>query len=368
MRVLMTTDPIGGVWNYTLELCNAMAAHGIQVSLAILGRKPTDAQRAELARLPNVAAHESNFRLEWMSEPWGDLDQAAGWLLSLEQELGADIVHLNHLMHADLPWHAPVLSVGHSCVLSWWDATQGAESAPPAEWSVYRRKVTNSLRAADCVAAPTGAMLSELQRFYGPFRRSVVINNARRRQSFSVSRKEPFVFSAGRLWDRAKNVDALVAVAPHISAPVVVAGEVTSPQGRVAHAPNLQLLGPLDPSTIATWYSRAAIYALPAHYEPFGLTALEAALSGCALILGDIPSLREVWGAAARYVPPDDHESLQETLNQFLANTSLRQRFGARAMARARQFTPARQVHEYLDLYRQLHRRAPERHAAGRRQ
>ena len=42
--------------------------------------------------------------------------------------------------------------------------------------------------------------------------------------------------------------------------------------------------------------ARASIYALPARYEPFGLSILEAALSGAALVLGDIPSLREVWG------------------------------------------------------------------------
>ena len=31
--------------------------------------------------------------------------------------------------------------------------------------------------------------------------------------------------------------------------------------------------------------------------------------SGCALVLGDLPSLREVWGDAALYVRPDDHAS-----------------------------------------------------------
>jgi glycogen(starch) synthase len=45
---------------------------------------------------------------------------------------------------------------------------------------------------------------------------------------------------------------------------------------------------------------------LPARYEPFGLSVLEAALSGCALVLGDIASLREVWGGAACYVRPGD--------------------------------------------------------------
>ena len=63
-----------------------------------------------------------------------------------------------------------------------------------------------------------------------------------------------------------------------------------------------------------TWMARAAIYALPARYEPFGLTALEAGLSGCALVLGDIPSLREVWGETACFVPPDDRDAVIEVL------------------------------------------------------
>ena len=64
------------------------------------------------------------------------------------------------------------------------------------------------------------------------------------------------------------------------------------------------MLGRLSAGELADWYARAAIYALPARYEPFGLSALEAALSGCALVLGDIPSLREIWGDAALFVPP----------------------------------------------------------------
>jgi glycogen synthase len=77
-------------------------------------------------------------------------------------------------------------------------------------------------------------------------------------------------------------------------------------------------------------------------------------LSGCALVLGDIESLREVWGAAACYVSPDDPEELRDILNGLLDNDSLRSRMAARAMARARQFTPARLAAQYMDLYRQL--------------
>jgi glycosyltransferase involved in cell wall biosynthesis len=120
------------------------------------------------------------------------------------------------------------------------------------------------------------------------------------------------------------------------------------------NVPEVRLLGALDAEELAGWYSRAAVYALPARYEPFGLTALEAALSGCALVLGDIDSLREVWGAAARYVPPDDPSALRDTLNELLANDSLRCALAARALGRAQQFKPSRFVLEYLGLYRKL--------------
>jgi glycogen(starch) synthase len=352
VKILMTADPIGGVWNYALQLSGALAAHRVHVSLATLGGEPSPAQRAQLARLSNVTLHESGFRLEWMSEPWDDLDRAGRWLLSLEQEIEPDIVHLNHLVHADLPWKTPVLSVGHSCVLSWWAAVHGGPL--PVQWALYRRRVARSLQAARCVVAPTQAMLTELEHYYGPFRQAAVIYNARDPRLFRAAHKEPIILSAGRIWDRAKNVAALAAVAPHVAAPILVAGETTGPDGKGVAVAGVRLLGSLDPDALAAWYGRAAVYALPARYEPFGLTALEAALSGCALVLGDIDSLREIWGAAARYVSPDDPEGLRDTLNGLLANTTLRSRLAAHAMARALQFTPARLAQAYLTLYRTL--------------
>ncbi len=357
MKILMTADPIGGVWNYALELCGALRRLHTHVALATLGRPLTSSQRAEVSALSNVKLYESAFRLEWMPEPWDDLLRAGEWLLQVEREFRPDVVHLNHLVHADLPWLTPVISVGHSCVFSWWAAVR--RGPVPAEWSTYRQQVTNSLRAARYVVAPTQAMLGELERYYGPFHQAAVIHNARSGRSFTSGRKERLVLCAGRLWDEAKNVGALVAVAPRIAAPVIIAGETVGSHGENVDFPGVTPLGCLGSAELARWYTRAGIYALPARYEPFGLTALEAALSGCALVLGDLDSLREVWGAAARYVAPDDHEALRDTLNELLANDSLRNRLAARAMARARQFTPARFASQYMDLYRQVQCASP---------
>jgi len=368
MKVLMTADPVGGVWTFALELCACLARDGVDVTLATLGAPLTSTQRSAVAGLPGVVLEESSFRLEWMAEPWADLERAGRWLLRLEREHRPEVIHLNHLVHGDLSWSAPVLITGHSCVASWWQAVHGA--ALPAEWDTYKLRVRRSLRAADWVAAPTQAMLSELDRHHGPLPHTAVVPNGRDPACFSRDRrKEHLVLCAGRLWDAAKNVQALEDAAPLLSWPVCLAGEATSPDGGRAQIAGtaLHLLGPLAPMELASWYARAAIYALPARYEPFGLTALEAALSGCALLLGDIPSLREVWGDAAWYAAPDDPVSLRRRLQELIWNAAARTELAERAGKVAARLSPEGTARGYLEIYRKLARQPAGRdmtHAA----
>jgi glycosyltransferase involved in cell wall biosynthesis len=96
---------------------------------------------------------------------------------------------------------------------------------------------------------------------------------------------------------------------------------------------------------------RASIYALPARYEPFGLSALEAALAGCALVLGDIPSLRELWRDAALFVDPDDHERLTHTLQRLIDDYELRRTIAQRCRARALAFDSRTMAAGYLRAY-----------------
>jgi glycosyltransferase involved in cell wall biosynthesis len=89
----------------------------------------------------------------------------------------------------------------------------------------------------------------------------------------------------------------------------------------------------------------------PARYEPFGLSALEAGLAGCALVLGDVATLREVWGDAALFVAPDDAGQLAAALRTLAADDAYRADLGARARARALTYTPERMAAGYLDAY-----------------
>src|SRR5204862_8092302 len=116
----------------------------------------------------------------------------------------------------------------------------------------------------------------------------------------------------------------------------------------------VELLGELPGDRLAALYGQAAIYALPARYEPFGLTVLEAALSECALVLADIPSLRELWQGAALFVPPSDGHALETALCTLMNQPELTALLAFRARWRALTYSADRMVASYLTLYRQL--------------
>jgi glycogen synthase len=276
-------------------------------------------------------------------------------------------VHLNGFVHGALPWSAPVLVAGHSCVLSWWRAVHGCD-APPS-WSRYRAAVTRGLHAAALVVAPTRAMLDALQQHYGALRNGRVIANGRDCEAHGEAHgeaprgdREAFVLAAGRLWDEAKDMVTLAAAAPHIRWPVFVAGADHGPDGARHVAAGVHHLGRLAPSALAQWYRRCGIFVHPAVYEPFGLAPLEAAQAGAALVVSDIPSLREVWGDAATYVAPRDAAALADAVNRLVQRPALLAERAAAAAARARSLTGRAMAHAYHGAYLEL---AGMRTAAG---
>jgi glycogen synthase len=337
MRVLMTADAVGGVWTYALDLIEALP-DDVEVVLAATGPPATIEQRARLREAAPARFEERPYALEWMDDPWADVERAGEWLLELAAEADVDLVHVNGYVHAALPFGRPVLLVGHSCVLSWHEAARGAPAGPG--WSRYAVAVATGLRSADVVVAPTRSMLAALERIYAYSGEAFVIPNGRSRRGLEPGTKEPFVLGVGRVWDEAKNLAALERVAPELPWPVLVAGEGSS-------------LGRLGELELQGLYGRASIFAEPARYEPFGLAALEAGLSGCALVLGDLASLREVWGDAAIYVSGSD-DALLQALQWLIDDDVLRSELGARARGRALGYSPERMAEAYGGLYRRL--------------
>jgi glycogen(starch) synthase len=328
--VLMTTDTVGGVWHYAVGLATSLIEdHGLRVALATMGTPLSGAQRRQVASLAGLTLHESSYRLEWMAEPWADVACAGDWLLALERRLAPDLVHLNQFAFGALPFAAPTLLVAHSCVVSWWQAVHGTE--PPAHWARYREVVRAGLAGAGLVGAPTRDMLRSLARNHGYQGQALVLPNGRDSRLYRPQPKSAVVIGAGRLWDEAKNLRALEAIGPFMPWPIEVAGSARGPDGRLRPSHGVRLLGELSAGELAGRLAQASICAHPARYEPCGLVPLEAALAGCALVLGDLPSLRETWKDAAIYIPPDDHAALRSALLRLIHQSDLLREMSQRA-------------------------------------
>ena len=348
-KLLLTTDAVGGVWTFCLELVNHLCQQNVHVVLASMGPRPSPAQRRAAQGVAGLTLIEGDYALEWMDDPWSDIDRAADWLLQIESSFKPDVVHLNQYAHGVLPWQAPVVLTGHSCVLSWWRSVHGTDA--PQAWAGYKQRVQAGLQHAQVVTAPSRAMLTCLENFYGPLPCPRVIYNGRDGRRFSPGVKRNIIAGMGRLWDDAKNLRALDEACATLPWQTCLLGSTRAPGGADIHFRHATLVGELNADEVALWLSRTAIFCSPAVYEPFGLAVMEAALSGCALVLADIPSFREIWQDAAVYVNPKDPDEIRRALALLIGNPSRRVQLADAAKSRASNFAGSCWAEKYLQSY-----------------
>jgi glycosyltransferase involved in cell wall biosynthesis len=172
--------------------------------------------------------------------------------------------------------------------------------------------------------------------------------------SLGPTRRLPIAVAAGRMWDEAKDLHTLAQAAAGLQWNVYVAGELISPDGRGEAADSMHCLGRLPSDDMRRWLSRACVFVHPARYEPFGLAVLEAARCGCALVLSDIPALKELWDGAAMFVPAGNPRALRDALREVLANSAMCQKLASQAHTRAAQFSAQHMARQYVEAYREL--------------
>jgi len=360
MRVLMTTDTVGGVWTFTKELVRQLLKMGHAVALVSFGRSPSAEQRAwcssrRIVYRDAFVYRDSPAPLEWMDENEQTYSSGEQALLDMAERFRPDVLHSNQYCFGRIPFDIPRMITAHSDVLSWAEACRPAGLYDSPWLDRYCELVQDGLDAADCVVAPTAWMQEALHTYFEVPCPSRVIYNGR---TVVPSSHAPHRFlraiSVGRLWDEAKGLGTLA----HVKAPmpVMIAGEETFERSTTPAQARLQALGTLDEKALFAAFRSSSIYIAASRYEPFGLAPLEAALCGCAVVARDIPSLREVWGDAAVYFR--DAEGLQRLLELLAEDrTALRQAQLA-AMERARRYTAEDMASAYLEIYQELMRRS----------
>jgi glycosyltransferase involved in cell wall biosynthesis len=350
----MTADAVGGVWTYSVDLARALAAHGVITTLAVMGPPPAQAHRMEALGVDLIV---TGLDLDWRAGTVQAVASAARRMAKLAQSCQPDVVHLNSPSLAGLaPFGPKVVGACHSCTATWWEATQTGDLPDHLRWQ--RDVLARGYAACDVLVAPTAAFARATARHYGCHPRAV--NNGRTAWGNGAGERERCVLTAGRLWDCAKNLATLDAAAGMLDAPVYAAGALRMPPGGAVYVSHVTPLGSLTSAALRRRMARSAIFASLAVYEPFGLSVLEAAQCGCALVLSDIETFRELWEGAAIFVQATDARGCAEVLENLLNNPALTASWAASAQARARSYTLERMAGNMHELYCGLRERAGE--------
>jgi glycogen(starch) synthase len=235
----------------------------------------------------------------------------------------------------------------------------------PADFAWRTEALERGMAACDALVAPSRSFARATAAAHGGVVEPLVVHNGRRPAGPGGEPRERFVFTSGRLWDQGKNLATLDAAVAVAGAPMYAAGPLDGPSpGDRLRPDHLRSLGRLSADEVTAWLRRAPIYASSALYEPFGLGVLEAAQAGCALVLSDIPSFRELWSEAAIFVDPQDPQAFANAFAGLLDDDVHRRRLGDLARHRAERFSVQAMTRGMLGLYGQL-RSADRREAAA---
>jgi glycosyltransferase involved in cell wall biosynthesis len=355
LRVMMTTDTVGGVWIYATTLARSLGAAGFEVLLVTLGPRPTAQQRATVWGCQGVALIETDLRLEWQDPAGTDICNAEVVLEAIADRFAPHVIHLNSFREGMFDWTVPTVVVAHSCVDSWAEACGETDAFARDEWRAYSLFVEAGLRSADVWVAPTRAFAQQVVALHGFSAKGQVIWNGVDLGPDACARKRPFVLSAGRLWDKAKNLSVVSSAAVGIDWPVRIAGPADVQRRTVfARAGNCEFLGEISHGELLNEMRSASIFVSPALYEPFGLSVLEAASAGCALLLSDLSTFRELWDGAALFFDPRDPDQLRCSLQSLCRDELQRARLQRAAAERAKRYSLTRTTDGYRSLYSSL--------------
>lgn len=358
-HLLLTCDAVGGVWTHTRELASGLRDRGWRVTVAVFGPW-AEGQGTEWAEARGVPVVHGGGGLEWMEGTEKEVAAGQQRLRELVQDLRPDVLHANQFAAAAARSLTPCLLAVHSDVVSWWRAVHGC--APPRTpfTEFYEGMARAGLEAADLVVTPTAAARDGLRASFPPEGGSgeelEIIPNGMDGAG-GDTKKRGYAAAAGRLWDAGKQLRILWqsgwALPVFIAGPREATRDGAAPRADWGRAPaGVQWVGNLAPPEMQRLLAGADVFIVPSCYEPFGLGALEAARNGCALLLNDIPSLREVWGDAAAYFACDDAVALGKELRHLAAHPSRRRRLAQAAEHRARErYGRGLMVQRYIAAY-----------------
>ena len=295
----MTTDAVGGVWTYALDLARGLAPQAWRRCWRCWGRRPKAEQYAAAAAIPGCGCcvrpcRSNGWRIPRRRSRCGS-GTGGDWPRDRRGYGAPQHAGAGRRRAFAGPWSSPAIPV----VATWWRDVRGGPM--PADFRGVRSCRSGPMGGGS-VVAPTAGFAAATAREPMACRAAAAGRPQRRRRACPRCRDpgRRWSFTAGRLWDEAKDMWTLDAGRRCCDAGALRPGRSQGPNGAEVE---LRHCGCRSASAGTRQFCRAADLRLAARYEPFGLAVLEAAQAGCALVLADTAGFRELWHGAAHLRP-----------------------------------------------------------------
>jgi glycosyltransferase involved in cell wall biosynthesis len=195
-------------------------------------------------------------------------------------------------------------------------------------WKGQRRTIVDILEKAKMVLPNSASEYNRLESSYFTSKPYAIIPNGINENIFRqdyTEKDEKLVVCAARI-EGIKNQMNLIKALNNTSFTLVLIGESSANQKqyyeeckRIAGR-NIVFTGRLRQEELVDYFKKAKVHVLPSWFETCGLSSLEAAATGCNIVVTDKGFSRDYFSNHAFYCNPNDVESIYNAV--FLAATS----------------------------------------------
>ena len=323
MRILMLSweyppRVVGGIARVVHDLSHRLIKDGHEVTVVTYrdGNVPyfEDDNGVQVYRVDNFMIQPNNF-IDWVMQLNFNMIAKTGEIIA--EKGNFDVIHAHDWLTAyaaktlKTSYNTPIVSTIH--------ATEAGRNSGIRE---QQQKYINDTEwmltyESSEVIVNSNYMKNELQRLFGlPFEKINVVPNGVSPSNFTVSERdydfrrkyamdnEKIILFMGRLVYE-KGIQHLIGAMPKIlnnyhDAKLIVAGkggmlgELQNEVNSLGLGNKVYFTGQLSPKQVQKMYKCADIAVFPSTYEPFGIVAIEAMLSGVPTVVTDIGGLNEI--------------------------------------------------------------------------
>ena len=356
-RLLMTTDVKSEVWDYSLTLSKALLKHiNAEILMISMGGNPTDSQKKQLEDL-NIEFQFTDFSSDFSIDDKVNPDDSKIKTIfeSSIKSFNPHIVHLNH-GYPDFDFDKPCVFACHANILNkkLWNDSINRYSPLHKNLLNYKQIINKSLNNADIIIAPSRFFAENIVKTFNFTKGIKIIYNGIDYKPHSCLKESPTLVTFGNMSDNIKHINLLLNMAYRLPDNIKIKIIGDSQFDRKLPK-NVEFLKNLSNFDLQEVYKNSSIYLALSNYESNGLSSMQAAYSGCAILANDIPACKELWGDCAYIFDRDDQNSLMRCINNLVENPNLLEITSRNCQAKALSvFNSKRMAYEYINLYKNI--------------